>query len=1801
MADAREMREDELRARLEELVAELRVRSYPRMGAAWGGENMERGRSKNPWAKEERGIKMAELEDRQTAPQAEGHCAIVIEGEGDSSAAARTSSATEIGGAQVRVKEEAASPSDTPALQQNVNKGVYYSRLQYNGKADWRDFVKQFEMMAMVNNWTDREKASNLIACLEEEALHCLTTVDLNGCSSYGTLVAELSVCLTRERDVKPRYGPRADHGRENMRCGGNMLPGASRQPVKAGRYDGRSPWEAYHVKFRMAALTNDWGPTEKAGQLAAALEGEALQVLLDLGPDEVAQYEVLTAALERRFGRVEPAVGLRLQLANRTRAPGEKLGVLAADVRYLARRGYPMFPPATQEDLAVEAFVRGLTPTALRQQVRFAAPTSLELAVAHAERVEAVLEEGERDHAPGSESAVLGLWTAWPPTAPLPSSSCCTTTTPDTATAGKRQGARIDGTTRAPSPVPLIADHPAAAAATSTNPCSRQSRASPLTETADHRQCQPAIAVGRTTAGDFCHVPVRIEGVPCTALVDTGSTVTLIRPDVLPAGVRLEPTTVQLRTVTGELAPMQGKGNLAIEVAGRTVHHPVWVAAVQDPCILGLDFLRYTGGQLNLRTGTLHIQGSPALALASPLGPLGRSRDPFARQFRDLPRTQRTAAMRRETSAHPRAPSCASLIRDNTASRRPPLRKELLLAQPPSGASARQPTWPPSGRNARQPTRPLSGRNARQHVQPPSCSSSVAQGNAALPQAAPPPCPAPPTATQGLREDTAMPRPTVRSNSASPAISPPPPVSPEDPALSAVHAVWLRSCEGLCTEERRQLWELVYEYRHSFATASDDVGRTHLVQHQIETGAARPIKQRPRRQPLALQEATEQVLEEMKAAGIIEPSDSPWTSPVVMVRKKDGKWRFCVDYRRVNDVTEKDSYPLPRIDESLDLVAGSRWFSSLDLRSGYWQVALDPSARPKTAFSTGRGLWQFTVMPFGLCNAPATFERLMEKVLAGVPPSECLVYLDDLLVHGGTFQDALASLHEVLRRVRKAGLKLHSEKCQLMRQEVSFLGHRVGAEGIQTEVDKVTAVRDWPIPVNPRQVRSFLGLASYYRRFVQGFATIAAPLHRLLRKDEPFEWTPACQEAFASLQHALCQSPVLAPPDVRSPFLLDTDASNEGIGAVLSQPGPEGEHVVAYFSRSLSKAERRYCVTRRELLAVVEGVRHFRHYLCGLPFTIRTDHAALQWLLTFREPEGQVARWIEQLQAFQYRIQHRAGEKHANADALSRRPCAREGCAHCSRKEEREAELSRRGEEQCRVAVSAERVDWRAHQDRDPDLRPILHWLEEQRRPPWEEVAPFSTATRGLWAQWSGLALRDRVLQRQWKVPATGEVRWQVVVPGAMRQEVLEAHHGTPGTGHFGVTKTLRRLRQSFYWGQCRRDVEDHCRRCDICTARKGPQGRSHAPLQQYQVGGPMERVAVDVLGPFPRSERGNRFVLVALDYFTKWPEAYALPDQEAETVAEALLEGFFSRFGVPQELHSDQGRNFESRVFAGMCRRLGIKKTRTTPLHPQSDGLVERFNRTLAVQLAVTTATHQRDWDTHLPVVLLACRSAVQDSTACTPALLMLGRELRTPAELAFGRPPDAPSVPPGPEYARRLQDRLESAHSFARDQLQAAGVRQKRNYDLRVRGRHFTAGELVWVFSPKRQRGRCPKLDSHWLGPCHVLERIGDVAYRVQLPHRGRKVVLHRDRLAPYLGQHPAPSDPAAPDSPLLPPPDPPRPNSPPTPRAEGSSPDGSVSLSPVADRSPSSTQGSRPQRQHRLPGRFRDFVLPSGTRD
>jgi len=332
---------------------------------------------------------------------------------------------------------------------------------------------------------------------------------------------------------------------------------------------------------------------------------------------------------------------------------------------------------------------------------------------------------------------------------------------------------------------------------------------------------------------------------------------------------------------------------------------------------------------------------------------------------------------------------------------------------------------------------------------------------------------------------------------------------------------------------------------------------------------------------------------------------------------------RFCVDYRKLNAVTVKDSYFLPRIDDLLDQLSGNAWFTTLDLKSGYWQIKIRPEDKEKTAFSVGNGLWQFTVIPFGLCNAPATFKRLMERILQGLVTKICLVYLDDVIVFRKTFEEMAENLEEIFIRFPKANLRINPKKCNLFGRQVKYLGHVITANGISTDPEKTNAVEEWPVPQSKKQVRSFLGFCSYYRKFVKNFSIIAKPLFVLTENQVKFLWTEQCQQAFDKLKQTLIAAPLLSFPSEEEKFILDTDASGHGIGAVLSQEQEGTEKVIAYFSRVLSKVERNYCVTRRELLAMVKSIKHFHHYLYGRRFLIRTDHASLRWLMSFKDLEG--------------------------------------------------------------------------------------------------------------------------------------------------------------------------------------------------------------------------------------------------------------------------------------------------------------------------------------------------------------------------------------------------------------------------------------------------------------------------------------------------------------------------------------------------------------------------------------------------
>ena len=630
---------------------------------------------------------------------------------------------------------------------------------------------------------------------------------------------------------------------------------------------------------------------------------------------------------------------------------------------------------------------------------------------------------------------------------------------------------------------------------------------------------------------------------------------------------------------------------------------------------------------------------------------------------------------------------------------------------------------------------------------------------------------------------------------------------------------------------------ELVSEFSPVFSSGKSDLGRTDKIYHQINTGGAAPVYQPPRRLPFHSRQQVFEMLEEMKGQGIIESSSSPWASPIVLVKKKDGSLRFCVDYRKLNKVTIRDSYPLPRVDDILDSMHGAEWFTTLDLRSGYWQVEVEPSDRPKTAFTTPYGLYQFRVMPFGLCNAPSTFQRLMELVLSGLCWETCLIYLDDVIVFGRDWDEHLQRLRQVLSRLQEAHLKLHPGKCQFFRKSVSFLGHIISQHGVKTDPLKIQVVSHWPAPTNATELRSFLGLASYYRRFIPKFAEIAAPLYRLQEKESRFSWAEPCQTAFDKLKQKLTSAPVLAFPTRDGIFVLDTDASDLAIGAVLSQLQGGVEKVIAYGSRTLTKSERNYCATRRELLALVYFLRYFRAYLLGRPFHVRTDHASLQWLQQFKEPEGQVARWLEQIQEYDFQTHHRSGKLHTNADALSRTVPPQESDVA--------AALNVDPSRTSNWASVWTDKDLQHKQANDPNLKIILEWMKNpSERPAFVQVSGRGPVVRSLWAQWGRLELRDNVLYRRWEDDVGNVTSFQIVVPQVLVHDVLHALHGGVGGGHLGISKTLKKIRERFYWPGLQKDVEDWCRKCERCAQAKSPSTPARAPLVPSVVGVPMERV---------------------------------------------------------------------------------------------------------------------------------------------------------------------------------------------------------------------------------------------------------------------------------------------------------------------------------------------------------------------
>ncbi|GFX46466.1 retrovirus-related Pol polyprotein from transposon 297 [Trichonephila clavipes] len=854
-----------------------------------------------------------------------------------------------------------------------------------------------------------------------------------------------------------------------------------------------------------------------------------------------------------------------------------------------------------------------------------------------------------------------------------------------------------------------------------------------------------------------------------------------------------------------------------------------------------------------------------------------------------------------------------------------------------------------------------------------------------------------------------------------------------------------------LSDEQRNKLSELLRKFSGLFTKTDKSTAAKTNVKHRIFTGDHAPINQRAYRVSPTERRIIHEEVQKMLDEGIVQPSESPWSSPVVLVRKKDGSWRFCVDYRKLNSVTKKDVYPLPRIDDTLDCLKGAKFFSSMDLRSGYWQIEIDEADREKTAFITPEGLYEFKVMPFGLCNAPATFERMMDNLLRHFKWTMCLCYLDDIIVFSETFEDHLIRLRFVLKCLQEAVIKLNSKKCLFAAQEVKILGHLVSSNGVRPDPDKIKAVRNFPTPKNIHDIRSFLGLCSYFRRFIKGFCYLAEPLQSLLKSGVEFHWGPEEVEAFHSLKKALTSDPVLGMYDERASTEIHTDASGYGIGAVLVQIQNNVEKVIAYASRTLTKAEKNYSTTERECLAIVWATNKFRPYIFGKHFTVVTDHHSLCWLMNLKDPSGRLARWALRLQEHDFDVKYKTGKKHSDADALSRNPV------------EEETETPDKF-----LAVTTS-MNLALEQKKDQDLAKLKLLSNSSKNEEFRFI--------------------DGILYRK-NFDPDGKL-WLPVIPKHLRADILRHFHDAPPQDTLVSRKLMTGFARDFTGREC----------TEMSSA-------------------PFHRIGIDLLGRFPKSAHGNKWIIVCTDYSTRYAITKALPTAEVDEIAKFLLEEIVLRHGAPRVIITDRGAVFRSRLVSSLVDLCNIDHRFTTAYHPQTNGLTERFNKTLADMLSMYVDVEQKNWDEILPFVTFAYNTAKQETTGFTPFYLLHGREAETTLDTML---PFCPNDFDDNNITK-IAARAEESRQLARVHTLRAQDKDRRRYDSKHQMVSYAPGDLVWVYTPVRKVGLSEKLLRRYFGPYQVLRRLSAVTYEVQdfdPASRKRKLreVVHVLRMKPY----------------------------------------------------------------------------------
>ncbi len=901
-------------------------------------------------------------------------------------------------------------------------------------------------------------------------------------------------------------------------------------------------------------------------------------------------------------------------------------------------------------------------------------------------------------------------------------------------------------------------------------------------------------------------------------------------------------------------------------------------------------------------------------------------------------------------------------------------------------------------------------------------------------------------------------------------------------------------SCSEVPGEHRCEFKNLLLEYQDIFRTEGDPTFSCPLFEQAIPLSDDIPVNQKQYPLPRAAREALKERVDEFLDAQIIQPSNSGYNSPVWMVPKKEpGKWRLCIDFRALNKKIIHDPFPLPRIEETLEEFRGAEFISSADLFWGFYHVKVKPEDTHKLAFSTNEGRYEFTQLPMGLKIAPAVFQRMMNMVFSDHIGKFMLVYMDDLIVYSPTAEKHLEHLEKLFSRMRHAGLRFKIDKCQFFKKQVKFLGFLISNKGISLDPGKVKVVTNFPKPdKDVGELQSFLGMVGYFKRHIPNYAKIAKPLFDMLRGEEVHkkkrkgevraaykknEWGPEQEEAFTRLKEAVTTAPVLVYPDFNKPFILTTDASSYALGYVLSQDLEDGEHPIAYGSRILKGAELNYSNTEREMLAVIKGMEHFRSYLYGRHFLVRTDHQAIPLIHKGKTVSQRVCKWILATEDFDFDVEYVPATKIRHADALSRIKVKPNNCSSAQTN-------MLEGADQRQWEPCIDYSGWGKAQQEDPSLQDKYKKAQTGHDP--------------------ALALKDTVLYE------LVDGRFVPLAPTAIRTTLIRQFHGPPAMGHLGSERTFYQMRKYLYWPSMRRDVEAYIERCDLCQRHK----RSYVkvPLQrQYIPCKPFHTVTMDVVGPIVPTQYNERYILVMQDQLTKWVELAAMKTCDTQTILDKFHTYWISRYGPPERLLTDRASTFVGSVMEAYCKFFGIQKIHTTAYRPQGNGSNERMHLELTKYFSIyLDGDSKSKWRWLLQDAAHAYNIAYHTALKASPYEILFGEK---PSLGPLGIPTDTREEDNFPRYFGIRRKQLLLKRKMAQEAVNKAQDRM-----LALKNKHAHKIRLQ-IGDQVLYKNHVPKtkFDPKFKGPWRIVNIISPVVF--ELEKEGRRFSAHASYLKLY----------------------------------------------------------------------------------